>query len=109
MRIIAGAVLCLAGAIVLSGATVAEAIVSAAGKSSEMPSSYGIMGGGILLGLVGLVVVLAGLAESRQARRAGAETGYVAGNAPFIPGLSPRQPTAPQEVHSVPQTAARAK
>jgi drug/metabolite transporter (DMT)-like permease len=102
MRIVAGAVLCLAGAVVLGAGTVANAIVSAAGKSGEAPGSYGIMGGGILLGLVGLVVFVAGLVESRHVRRSGPESGYVPGNVPFVPGLVVRQRPVPAETSDEP-------
>jgi hypothetical protein len=108
MRIVAGAVLCLAGAIVLGAGTVADAIVSAAGKSGHASGSYGIMVGGILLGLVGLVVFVAGLTESRHNRRAGSESGYVPGNVPFVPGLAMRQRVSSAEASDEPGSSAGA-
>jgi drug/metabolite transporter (DMT)-like permease len=105
MRIVAGAVLCLAGAVVFSAGTVADAIVSASGKSGPSSGSTGILVGGVLLGLVGLVVFVAGLVESRHGRRNGSESGYAPANAPFVPGLSVRQRAAPEEAPDGPTAA----
>jgi drug/metabolite transporter (DMT)-like permease len=97
MRIVAGAVLCLAGTVVYSAATVADAILSAAGRTEQPVSNFGLLVGGGLLALIGILVFLAGLMDYRHGRRPGSEGGLIHGAAPYIPGMAGRPRTGAAE------------
>jgi hypothetical protein len=66
MRAIAGALVVLAGAILLGAGVLANALVRSAGKSDD---AWGLAAvGGVILGIVGLAVLVLSVSSDRKAQ-----------------------------------------